>query len=57
MKVLFFLLIVLICNTGPIKAAPADTPAFHVLVLTERGGIHEGFVAAALNWLEYFLKK
>ena len=30
------------------------TPAFHVLVLTERGGIHEGFVVAALDWLKGF---
>ena len=56
MKVLFFL-IVLICNTSTVKAILADTPAFHVLVLTERGGIHEGFVAGALNWLEYFSKE
>ena len=49
MKVLFFL-IVLICNTSTVKAILADTPAFHVLVLTERGGIHEGFVAGWFNW-------
>jgi type 1 glutamine amidotransferase len=29
-------------------------PAFHVLVLTEKGGIHEGFVLAALDWLDRF---
>jgi uncharacterized protein len=29
-------------------------PAFHVLVLTESGGIHEGFVLAALDWLKTF---
>jgi type 1 glutamine amidotransferase len=29
-------------------------PAFHVLVLSERGGIHEGFVVAALDWLKDF---
>jgi type 1 glutamine amidotransferase len=29
-------------------------PLFHVLVLTERGGIHEGFVVAALEWLNQF---
>jgi uncharacterized protein len=29
-------------------------PAFHVLVLAERGGIHEGFVVAALDWLNHF---
>ena len=32
-------------------------PAFHVLVLTERGGIHEGFVVAALDWLGNFFKE
>jgi len=57
MKILFFLLITLICNSSPVKAIPADTPAFHVLVLTERGGIHEGFVEGALNWLGYFSKE
>ncbi len=29
-------------------------PSFHALVLTERGGIHEGFVVAALEWLKDF---
>jgi type 1 glutamine amidotransferase len=29
-------------------------PAFHALVLAERGGIHEGFVVAALDWLNHF---
>jgi type 1 glutamine amidotransferase len=28
--------------------------SFHVLVLAERGGIHEGFVVAALDWLKDF---
>lgn len=28
-----------------------------VLVLTERGGLHEGFVAAALDWLDTFAKQ
>jgi type 1 glutamine amidotransferase len=32
-------------------------PAFHVLVLTERGGIHEGFVVAALDWLNNFSRE
>lgn len=30
---------------------------FKILVLTERGGGHEGFVVAALNWLENFAKE
>ena len=29
-------------------------PAFHALVLAERGGIHEGFVVAALEWLNQY---
>jgi hypothetical protein len=28
--------------------------AFHMLVLTERGGVHEGFVIEALDWLKDF---
>jgi uncharacterized protein len=32
-------------------------PAFHALVLTESGGIHEGFVIAALDWLKEFSKE
>ena len=29
----------------------AQSPKFKVLILAERGGYHEGFVAAALDWL------
>ncbi|NWJ50925.1 MAG: ThuA domain-containing protein [Bacteroidetes bacterium] len=32
----------------------AKTPNFKALVLTERGGQHEGFVVAALEWLNVF---
>jgi len=32
----------------------APEPEFKALVLTERGGQHEGFVAAALDWLNIF---
>jgi uncharacterized protein len=46
-------LLFLICLSNSGKAANG-VPAFHVLVLTERGGIHEGFVAAALDWLKVF---
>ncbi len=42
-----------ICLSSSGKTA-IRTPAFHVLVLTERGGIHEGFVVAALDWLKGF---
>lgn len=40
-------------------SAPAVTkvPKFKVLVLTERGGGHEGFVAAALSWMDTLAKK
>ena len=46
-------LFMLICIRGSGKTPPR-TPAFQVLVLTERGGIHEGFVVAALDWLKRF---
>ena len=29
----------------------AQAPKFKVLILAERGGYHEGFVVAALEWL------
>ncbi|HNW56675.1 MAG TPA: ThuA domain-containing protein [Bacteroidales bacterium] len=32
----------------------ANKPKFKVLVLTERGGDHEGFVVAALDWLKEY---
>jgi type 1 glutamine amidotransferase len=31
-----------------------QTPVFKALVLTERGGQHEGFVVAALDWLKVY---
>jgi uncharacterized protein len=34
----------------------AQAPKFKALVLTERGGGHEGFVAAALEWLNNYAK-
>lgn len=37
--------------------ASQKPPKFKVLVLTERGGGHEGFVAAALLWLNDFAAK
>ena len=35
----------------------SNPPAFQVLVLAERGDIHEGFVSAALKWLDQFSKE
>lgn len=35
----------------------AQAPKFKALVLTERGGGHEGFVAAALEWLNNYAKE
>jgi hypothetical protein len=35
----------------------AQVPKFKALVLTERGGVHEGFVAAALEWLNNYAKE
>ncbi|ALL08845.1 glycosyl hydrolase [Pedobacter sp. PACM 27299] len=42
---------------APDAAAISKPPKFKILVLTERGGGHEGFVAAALNWLHNFAEK
>jgi uncharacterized protein len=61
MKTFFFSWILFFCSA--VSAKVSDTglmvkpPAFHVLVLTERGGIHEGFVASALIWLENFSRE
>lgn len=41
----------LFCALGTVKAQQKSIKA---LVLTERGGQHEGFVAAALQWLQPF---
>jgi len=38
-------------SNGPIAA---ETPKTNILVLTERGGQHEGFTKAALAWLDTF---
>jgi type 1 glutamine amidotransferase len=61
MKIFFYSWILFFCTVVSAKVADsgitAKTPAFHVLVLTERGGIHEGFVASALIWLENFSKE
>lgn len=35
----------------------AQSSAARVLVLTERGGLHEGFVAGSLNWLDSFARQ
>ncbi|MGI6340521.1 MAG: ThuA domain-containing protein [Bacteroidales bacterium] len=36
------------------SVAISQQPAFKVLVLTERGGQHEGFVKPAIDWLEEY---
>ena len=38
----------------PLTGLSAAEPSFRALVLTERGGQHEGFTAAALEWLDGF---
>ena len=52
-KILIAILLIIcipgLCQTGK--------SAIHALVLTERNGIHEGFVVAALEWLNDFSKK
>jgi type 1 glutamine amidotransferase len=44
-------LILLLCG---VSGSYAKSPGFKVLVLTERGGQHEGFVVAALEWLNTY---
>ena len=45
----------LFMNAGTTFSQQQKSPAnFHALVLAERGGIHEGFVVAALEWLNQF---
>lgn len=53
----FFTAILMTFMVQMAKPVQAKTPKFKALVLTERGGGHEGFVAAALTWLEGFSKK
>ena len=36
---------------SPVTNKSQQSPEFKALVLTERGGQHEGFVVAALDWL------
>jgi Uncharacterized protein conserved in bacteria len=61
MKLFLYCWILFFCSVVSAKVPEnglvAVPPAFHVLVLTERGGIHEGFVASALIWLENFSKE
>ena len=51
----FFIVVlaVIICSERSIGA----TPRFKALVLAERGGIHEPFVVAALDWLNTYSKE
>src|SRR5215475_9774583 len=52
---IFFLSIFLFMKISNVFSQQQRTdPVFHALVLTERGGIHEGFVVAALEWLNQF---
>lgn len=52
MKVFILAMMMMVLVTTVSMAQKA--PKFKVLVLTERGGGHEGFVAAALEWLTVF---
>lgn len=55
MKRILLVILLAWAYTAPLIAAPPDPPVKNkVLVLTERGGGHEGFVAAALEWLKTF---
>jgi type 1 glutamine amidotransferase len=53
-KVLVLLIMLLLVTTVGVAQ---KSPEFKILVLTERGGGHEGFVAAALEWLTVFAEK
>jgi uncharacterized protein len=51
---LLLVIIFLAGKTTGFSQQQKNRTAFHVLVLAERGGIHEGFVVAALEWLNQF---
>ncbi len=51
-----FLCVFIFSGVSVRAAEPHSKPKFKVLVLTERGGGHESFVAAALQWLNGFAK-
>jgi type 1 glutamine amidotransferase len=46
-------LLVMLCAVTTLVAQPK----FKAIVLTERGGYHESFVAAGLNWLEQYARQ
>ena len=50
--VIYLLLAVVMCLYTSLSEAKASVAARKVLVLAERGGLHEGFTAAGLQWLE-----
>jgi type 1 glutamine amidotransferase len=52
----FFLCVFIFFNKTVRASEPPSEPQFKVLALTERGGGHESFVAAALQWLHAFAK-
>lgn len=52
MKRLYYVLAFFLLTAFSVQASD-----FKVLVLTERGGLHEGFVVAALDWLEQYSKE
>ncbi|GAB3049472.1 ThuA domain-containing protein [Spirosoma pulveris] len=54
---LFCLLISLLLGQVNAHSQPISPAKRNVLVLTERGGLHEGFVAAALLWLNSFAQE
>lgn len=58
-KIVKLVLLVILVSIVPVTklTAAQKLSKFKVLVLTERGGGHEGFVAAALLWLNGFAAK
>ena len=55
MRSINLLLIVLLCSGA--SAVLQAQPKFKAIVLTERGGDHESFVVAGLDWLSEYSKK
>ncbi|HET6556727.1 MAG TPA: ThuA domain-containing protein [Prolixibacteraceae bacterium] len=52
MKVMKYILLFVLLSVA--FTGFARSPKFKALVLTERGGLHEGFVVAALDWLNAY---
>jgi uncharacterized protein len=52
-RIYYFLFLVMLCSGTALLAQPK----FKAIVLTERGGNHESFVVAGLDWLKQYAKQ